>query len=67
METLTHRPLLTGRELRLEVRDRLQGSHWARDACWCGKYHRDQATTLALVPPPWDASRGAEPSFPAVA
>jgi len=64
---MTGRPVPTPREMRLEIRDQLQGSHWARDRCWCNAFHRDQATTLALVPPPWDASRNAEPSFPAVA
>jgi hypothetical protein len=60
-------PAMTARELRLELRDVLGGSHWAHGACWCAARHRHQATTLALVPPPWDASRDAEPSFPAVA
>jgi hypothetical protein len=64
---MTWRPVPTGRELRLEIRDVLQGAHWSHGRCWCGARHQREATTLALVPPPWDASRDAEPSFPAVA
>ncbi|HMH90019.1 MAG TPA: hypothetical protein VK586_02925 [Streptosporangiaceae bacterium] len=59
-----HWPMPTGRELRLEIRDVLQGSHWARGRCWCAAVHAREATTLALIPPPWDASRDDEPAFP---
>jgi hypothetical protein len=57
-------PLPTKRELRLEVRDRLQGAHWASGRCWCAAFHEVEATTLDLVPPPWDASRLDESAFP---
>ncbi len=67
METVTWRPVPTPREMRLEIKDQRQGAHWARDWCWCGEFHRAQVQTLLLVPPPWDASRDGEPSFPAVA
>ena len=64
---MTWRPVPTAREMRLEIRDQLQDAHWARGRCWCGAAHAREATTaLALVPPPWDASRAGEPSFPAV-
>lgn len=26
--------------------------HWWSGRCWCDSFHRDQATTLALVAPP---------------
>jgi hypothetical protein len=64
--TLTRQPAMTGRELRLRMRDVLGGSHWAHGTCWCSARHRHQATTLALTPPPWDPSHDDEPSFPAV-
>lgn len=53
-------PALTLREIRLGWADERNGRHWSRSRCWCGADHHGEATTLPLVPPPWDASRMSE-------
>jgi hypothetical protein len=66
VEEMTHRPLLTRRELALEDSDREAGRHWRHRECWCDARH--EAGDPDLIDPPWFASRQAEiPSAWAVA
>jgi hypothetical protein len=51
VEEMTHRPLLTRREMRLEDDDREAGRHWRFRECWCEERH--EAGDPDLVDPPW--------------
>jgi hypothetical protein len=54
------------REVRQALRDQQAGVHWSHGLCWCEVLHADGPSTgLRTVPPPWDASRDLESTWPA--
>jgi hypothetical protein len=57
-------PAMTLREVRLRSADEKDARHWSRGRCWCKASHDGAETALALVAPPWDASRASGRTVP---
>jgi hypothetical protein len=60
-DPLVWQPPMTAAEVRMEIADKAESRHWDWEGdCWCGRRHRAVSFGLALVDPPWYASRRAE-------